>query len=279
MRKAIPFVAIVCMTGAVGAARAQPAPPADKLKAKTAKQYVDAGLAAQANGDYDTAITFYEKAYELVPHPLLVFNMAQAHRLAGRAMKAVELYRKYLDADPNGVQSKSAHDFITELQPLADAQKTQVEADKAGAEARRAEEDKRQREAAAAASAANQPPPGPAPREVEVDTGRTLRFVGLGAGGVGVVALGVGIAFGIHARSLADELSQAGAMYDPKKVDRGHTANSIAITGIAAGSALVVAGALIYWRGLANRHTKEQISFAPVVGTDRIGLGVAGVWP
>src|SRR5262245_40889355 len=61
-----------------GAAQAQPANA--KLRA-VAKSYVDAGLAAQSAGDYDTAITFYVKAYDLVPHPTLLFNIAQAHRL------------------------------------------------------------------------------------------------------------------------------------------------------------------------------------------------------
>src|SRR5262249_54217758 len=62
---------------AIGQVRAlaQPAPAADKTK--VAKQYVDAGLAAQGTGDYDTALTMYSKAYQLVPHPLLIFNMAQ----------------------------------------------------------------------------------------------------------------------------------------------------------------------------------------------------------
>src|SRR6185369_17896049 len=93
---------IVTTAGPVRAlAQPAPAPAVDPAKAKVAKQYVDAGLAAQNSGDYDTAIVFYSKAYQLVPHPVLLFNMAQAHRLAGRIEKALALYAKYLEEDPN----------------------------------------------------------------------------------------------------------------------------------------------------------------------------------
>jgi len=102
---------------------AQPAAPVDKTR--VAKQYVDAGLAAQSSGDYDTAIEFYSKAYQLVRHPLLIFNMAQAHRLAGRIDVALRLYARYLQEDPNGAQAKNVHDIVAEIeaQRAADARK------------------------------------------------------------------------------------------------------------------------------------------------------------
>lgn len=93
---------------------AQPAPP-DKPKVKQAKSYVDAGLAAQGGGDYDTAITFYSKAYELVPHPVLLFNIAQAHRLAGRVDPAVKLYQRFLATNPTGAEAQIARDVLAEI--------------------------------------------------------------------------------------------------------------------------------------------------------------------
>ena len=95
-------------------ALAQPAPAVDKVK--VAKQYVDAGLAAQSTGDYDTAITLYSKAYQLVQHPLLIFNMAQAHRLAGHVEQALALYARYLAEDPHGAQAQTAHELVAELE-------------------------------------------------------------------------------------------------------------------------------------------------------------------
>jgi hypothetical protein len=91
----------------------QPATTTDEIQ--VARQYVDAGLAAQNSGDYDTAITFYTKAYELIPHPVLLFNLAQAHRLAEREDKAIALYKRYVSEDPNGVQTQTAREILNEI--------------------------------------------------------------------------------------------------------------------------------------------------------------------
>src|SRR6185503_6645188 len=93
---------------------------ADKKK-QQAKTYVDAGLAAQEAGDYAAAIDFYEKAYALIPHPVLLFNIAQAHRLNGNAAEALDHYRRYLAADPDGPHVKASRGFIKELEPMVAA--------------------------------------------------------------------------------------------------------------------------------------------------------------
>jgi len=85
-------------------------------KVAAARSYVDAGLHAQKQGDYDTAISLYWKAYALVPHPVLLFDIAQAHRLAGRVEYALTLYRKYLDEDPEGTEARRARELIAELE-------------------------------------------------------------------------------------------------------------------------------------------------------------------
>ncbi len=81
-----------------------------------ASAYVDSGLYAQKEVDYDTAINLYWKAYALVPHPMLLFDIAQAHRLTGRVEQALTLYRHYLDEDPDGPEARTAREFIAELE-------------------------------------------------------------------------------------------------------------------------------------------------------------------
>lgn len=76
---------------------------------------VDAGLAAQNGHDYDAAILFYSKAYELVPHPVLLFNIAQAHRLAGHVDQAVDAYRRFLATNPTGAEAQIARDLLDEI--------------------------------------------------------------------------------------------------------------------------------------------------------------------
>ncbi|HEX3480615.1 MAG TPA: hypothetical protein VHT91_36610 [Kofleriaceae bacterium] len=123
------LLGLVIATAGSSRALADPTTSApDPAAAKLAKQYVDAGLAAQDAHDYDTAITLYSRAYRLVPHPLLIFNLAQAHRLAGHADKALVLYRRYLDEDPEGAQATIARSFVAELGEGAAAKQRAAEA-------------------------------------------------------------------------------------------------------------------------------------------------------
>lgn len=80
-----------------------------------ARQYVEDGLAAQKRGDYDTAITLYTKAYETIPHPVLLFDIAQAHRLAGHIKQADAFYNRFLATNPTGPEAQIARDLLAEM--------------------------------------------------------------------------------------------------------------------------------------------------------------------
>lgn len=79
---------------------------------QAAKEFVDKGIAAQNAKDYDKAIEFYNKASALIPHPILLFNIGQAHRLAGRPDRAAPFYERYLANDPNGSESTVAREIL-----------------------------------------------------------------------------------------------------------------------------------------------------------------------
>ncbi len=51
---------------------------------------------AFALGHYTDAAQSFEKAFELKPDPALLYNAAQAHRLAGNKERALVLYENYL---------------------------------------------------------------------------------------------------------------------------------------------------------------------------------------
>jgi tetratricopeptide (TPR) repeat protein len=306
------FLRLVLL-GAIGSAAAparvsaQPAPaPAPGVdKKQVARQYTEAGLAAAKLGDYDTAIGFYQKAYQLVPHPTLIFNMAEAHRLAGRVDQATTLYRRYLSDAPAGPLAQDARDRIAEFEAkkaeearrAAEARK--VEEDRKAAErraederkaaARKAEEDRkadearkaRAREVASAGPSNGGPgatPPQDAGVEAAAPPGRNLRIAGIATGAGGVAGVLFGVGFGLHARSLSDELSKMDAVYDPSKVDAGNRANTIAIVGLAGGTALVAAGAALYWWGYTQGQSMERVSLAPIVSDRLAGLVIAGTW-
>jgi hypothetical protein len=80
-----------------------------------AKKLVQDGIAAQDAKDYSRAIALYLKAFSLDPHPLLLFNVAQAHRLAGCPQRAVPFYERYLALEPKGTQSAAARAALDEI--------------------------------------------------------------------------------------------------------------------------------------------------------------------
>jgi len=291
----IRLLACLLLLGAIGAitdpavATAQVAPNVDKKQ--VAKQYVNAGLAAQSSGDYDTAITFYSKAYELVQHPTLIFNIAQAHRLAGHIEQALTSYKRYLAEDPNGPQAKTARELISVLERRKADEARRAEMRKAddtpkADEARDADEARTSRPQQVADGGSSDPAteaPAMAPRDAASpdvpQPGRSLRYAGLAAGAGGVAALAIGIGFGLHARTLADEVSRDGSVYDPSKVRAGERANTIAIVGIAGGSVLIAAGAALYWWGYTQSRSTERVSLVPMVSHDTAGLVLSGALP
>jgi tetratricopeptide (TPR) repeat protein len=318
IRVLLRLVLLGAVVATAAPALAQTAPSVDKKQ--VAKQYVEAGLAAQSAGDYDAAITFYSKAYDLLPHPTLIFNLAQAHRLAGRIEQALVLYRRYLSEDPKGPHAGTARDLVSEIEARkTEAARTAASA-RAADEARkteaRATDGARKPDASRTASEApgaearkpdpardaeaSQPPrpqvsdrtPGDMTADAAAaaparDTGspevaqpgRSQRIAGLATGAGGVAAFAIGIGFGLHARSLADELSRDGATYDPGKVHAGERANTIAIVGIAGGSALIAAGAALYWWGYTQSRTDERVSLAPMLSQHTAGLVLSGALP
>ncbi|MBN2575787.1 MAG: tetratricopeptide repeat protein [Deltaproteobacteria bacterium] len=65
-----------------------------------ARAHVKMATAAFNLGQYDEALAEYETAYRLVPDPALLYNIGQAHRLAGNADKAIIAYKSYLRTAP-----------------------------------------------------------------------------------------------------------------------------------------------------------------------------------
>jgi outer membrane receptor for ferrienterochelin and colicin len=65
-----------------------------------ARGHFKRGMDAIAKGQYDEGISELEKAYAILPHPNVLFNIGRAYNELGELEKAVEWYRKYLDTNP-----------------------------------------------------------------------------------------------------------------------------------------------------------------------------------
>jgi tetratricopeptide (TPR) repeat protein len=72
------------------------AAPRTAVAQEDARAYNQKATAAFALGKYGAAADYFEKAFELKPDPALLYNAAQAHRMAGDKERALALYQNYL---------------------------------------------------------------------------------------------------------------------------------------------------------------------------------------
>lgn len=84
--------------GWAGAAHAggATAAPRTASSATVAREHYERGTKFYDIGRYDEAIREFEAAYEAKSDPAFIYNLAQAHRLAGHNQEALQLYRNYL---------------------------------------------------------------------------------------------------------------------------------------------------------------------------------------
>jgi tetratricopeptide (TPR) repeat protein len=94
----------------------EPSPSATPADTTTrVKRLFEEGQAHYDLGEYDQAITAFRQAYELSSAPLLLFNIAQSHRLKGDCPRALEVYRHFVRLDPDSRHRGSAEDQIRSL--------------------------------------------------------------------------------------------------------------------------------------------------------------------
>jgi tetratricopeptide (TPR) repeat protein len=86
-------------------------PPSDEVKAQVRKATGEYNL-----GQYLDAARDYEAAYLQTLDANLLFNVAQAYRLAGETDKGITAYRSYLRSNPRGDQRALAETKLRELE-------------------------------------------------------------------------------------------------------------------------------------------------------------------
>lgn len=120
------------------------AAPAVADQRTEARAHFKKGMDSIAAGKYDEGIGELQKAYALLPHPNVLFNIARAYAEAGDLDEAVKYFQKYIDGNPP--DKEEAQQVLDKLQARL----------------------KRQREAAKEAAQAKEPTP---PVPVVVDGG------------------------------------------------------------------------------------------------------------
>ena len=241
---------------------------ADPTAKDQAKAHFKQGKAFQDVGAFAKAAVEYKTAYDLDPRPEMLFNIAQAYRLAGDKQSAVDYFQKYLAAQPSGPGANEARIHIAEL--------TKQLEEEAAAKAK-ADEERRQREQQQEqrANAAHVERPPPAIEYTRERASTPLRIAGVATAGLGVVAIGVAIKLGLDAQSDADAISgkstDSWTTEDKQTFEKGQAANRNMIISYVVGGALVAGGGVMFYLGNRTKLT-------PIVTPQAAGVGVSGAF-
>jgi tetratricopeptide (TPR) repeat protein len=128
----------------------------DSAAQQEARDYFTKATAAFGLGHYEEAAHFYESAFSVHPDASLLYDAAQANRLAGARARALQLYRNYLRLYPTGAFAPQVKKQIAELEkPAGDGAAGARRSDAAGAGA---QQPAAAEPAAPAAAAPGRPP-------------------------------------------------------------------------------------------------------------------------
>ncbi|HNN92248.1 MAG TPA: hypothetical protein PKI03_08270 [Pseudomonadota bacterium] len=89
--------------------------PSAETKAQ-AGQAFGRGMKSYQAKEYAQAIAEWEGGYRLIPQPVFLYNIAQAHRLAGAPEKALSMYRRYLRESPTAPNRAEVEERIAALE-------------------------------------------------------------------------------------------------------------------------------------------------------------------
>ena len=247
-RGAVVIAALLLITGGASAQ--------DSRVGEARKQY-DEGTRLYDLGRFDEAIAKYEEAYRLHDDPAILYNIAQAHRLAGHNERAIFFYRSYLRRTPEAPNRDEVLGRIEQLQkqpvttapspqPSTAPQPTTTPQSETAPPAVREPEP----------TAAPTPAPSSAPVGIDRDRGRGLRIAGLALVGAGALIVVGGVVGSVIAKQDSDAIDsdwRNGLRYDASKASQGQLADKLGIALDCIGGAIVVTGAVVAVLGYRAR--------------------------
>ena len=114
MTRAWAVALVLC--GAARLAAADPGATPDPPPREAARAHHVRAQSLYDLGKFDEAIPEFEAGYRLDPQPAYLFNIAQAHRLAGRRDRALYFYRRYLELAPDAGNRADVEERIASLE-------------------------------------------------------------------------------------------------------------------------------------------------------------------
>ena len=274
---------------AAGAVQAHAGPPDDPAslaaKRRLAGEHVQKGDHFKDAGNFKAAEREYQKAYDLVPHPLLMFDLAQVHRLDGDKKIALDYYRRYLKASPDGPAAEQARRYASELETQLGH--TEDHGQSQGSPGGHGDHHEHGGGGANGSHAHGAGPGGGAEHAgtgtghgaaggsgqagggvdltvrksaTQQDQGRWWRLGGIASAGVGALSIAVGIKYGLDARRISNELSDHTGPWTEELLAEqadGKSANRKFIIFSAVGGVAIVGGAVLYYLGHERGRSQE----------------------
>ncbi len=85
---------------------------------KEADRHFKSGVALFKEGKYTEALAEFERAYDIAPHPLVLYNIAGCHRELSHYGDAVKFYERFLEEGPGQVPDSRLTAARTELDSI-----------------------------------------------------------------------------------------------------------------------------------------------------------------
>jgi tetratricopeptide (TPR) repeat protein len=263
-----------------------------------AKAHYDNAVRQFDLGKYDDAAEEFKTAYDLTGEAAILYNVAQAYRLAGNFDLAAQFYRNVLRKLPEVQNRDEIKGRIVEMDERAAEQKRQVE---------RRETERRAAERKAHEARENTPPPvgntpqgpEPAPRDSGVTApapqpGRPLEIAGYalcGVAGAGIIVGAVMSALTVQENNKVQSAAKQGGQTFSTSLrdaqDKGQLYGKLQYVGYGIGGAAAVGAVVTLVLGFrADRQAREtsasrarfwaDLSWSPSVGLGGGGLVLGG---
>jgi tetratricopeptide (TPR) repeat protein len=259
------------IAAAPAAAHAEPDDDEREAQAASYQEAVSRGYRLFEKEQYEAARAQFEKAYQIQPRPLLLFNIASTYRREENHKTALAYYNKFLDVAPaDHPQRRQAEEAIELLKEKLELEKRQGGDGAAGSTA--------------------PPTTAPSPSSPDNDSprpGRGRMWTGAAFGVIGLGGLGYA---GWQAKRSIDASNELERL-DPgtewteeqEQLYRdGESAETRAIIGSIVGGAVVVTGATLLVIGLRKNSAAEEsessVSLTPYAAHGEAGLAVFGTF-
>lgn len=218
----------------------------------------------------------FQRAYDIIPKPIQLFNIGSTYRSEGNYIKALFFYHRYLAEAPSDAPYRAfANTAITELDAKIAAQKAEAKRQE------KVEQDREREERALEARRARELTARPSSPVADDPPNRALQVVGAMMVVVGVGGVGFGGYEAYNAQKIAAELDdkEDGTVWSPElqaRFDSGESASTRALVFSASGGAAVVLGTILYVIGQGDSSSSaaksESLSISPYSGNGSAGV-------